>query len=240
LRWLKLKNRERILLILEYLLSHGREIKVRIEGKEYEYSSKILEIMPGSHGMDIPKSVNKRTDLVVEKLVPEEGNTLIQQNPEIDLEFFINTYLCRCHAHYIGISNFYPCYGLIVSLPVLVELQEKRIEERIMLSYPEYICALLKVGLGDQKDQLYELNVLNCSSHGLGLLVTEKNFDLLHVINPGDKIPEIILFAESSLTHLDGTVRHKTKIKDGKYTGNYLLGIESNTILKDAYELPCC
>jgi hypothetical protein len=240
LRWLKLKNRERILLILEYLLSQGREIKVRIEGEEYEYSSKILKIMQGSQGIDIPKSVNKSTELVVEKLVPEGGNTLIQQNPEIDLEFFINTYLCRCHAHYLGISSFYPCYGLIVSFPGLVELQEKRIEERVMVSYPEYISALLKVGLSDQNEQLYELNVLNCSDHGLGLLVTEKNFDLLHVINPGDKIPEIILFAESSLTHLDGTVRHKTKIKDGKYTGNYVLGIESNIILKEAYELPCC
>lgn len=237
MRWHKLKNKGKIIPIIEYLISQEREIKVRIEGEETKYFSRILKIMQGFDREDISIPLDKTPELIMEKLAPEEGNTLIQRFPVVDLEFSINNFLCRCPIHYVGISIFYPYYGLMVSFPTFVELQEKRAEERITISFPEYIYALVKVDKDNQKDQLYELNILNCSSHGLGLLITEKDFDLLHIINPGDRISEIILFAESALMHLDGTVRHKTRIKDGEYTGNYLLGIESNTEIKDVYEL---
>jgi hypothetical protein len=75
------------------------------------------------------------------------------------------------------------------------------------------------------------LNILNYSDHGLGLLVAEKDFNLLQMLNPGDRILEITIFAEPALIHMDGIVRHKTRIEDGRFRGDYILGLESNTII---------
>ena len=140
-----------------------------------------------------------------------------------------NKYLCRCHTKYICAKDTYPYYGLMMSFPEFLELEEKRKEERITLEFPEVVSAVFKLVRGLEKDQSYELNILNYSDHRLGLLVTEKDFNLLQMISPGDRIPEITIFAKPGLMHMDGIVRHKTRIEDGRYKGNYVLGLESNT-----------
>ena len=82
-----------------------------------------------------------------------------------------------------------------------------------------------------------ELHLMNHSRHGLGLLITEKDFELLRILKPGDKIPEMTIFAASILTKLDVTVKHKTKIEDGKYLGSYILGLESNITMEEWLDL---
>ena len=119
-----------------------------------------------------------------------------------------------------------------MNLPTVVELEEKRKEDRIALEFPEFLSAEFRLVKAPNKGQLCELNVLNYSSHGICLLVTEKDFNLLLILRPGHRIPEITLFSELGLTRLDGIVRHKTKIEDGKFKGDYILGLEFNTILE--------
>jgi hypothetical protein len=224
-----LQSEEKITNIINYLISRQAEITVRIEGKETEYSSRFIEILPRSNGGGVSVSHNERPELVMEKLVPAEGNSLIQQFPEANVEFLICGHLCRCPTKYVSISTTFPHYGLIMSAPVFMELEEKRKEQRVTLESPEFISAMFKLNKASETTQSYELNIFNYAGNGLGLLLTEKDFDLLERLNPGDKLPEITLYAESALTVLDGIVRHKTKIEDGTYQGSYIIGLESNT-----------
>lgn len=90
---------------------------------------------------------------------------------------------------------------------------------------------MFNLAMGREKYQSYELNILNYSDHGVGLLITEKDLNLLQMLSPGDRIPEIAIFAEPGLIHMDGTVRDKRRIEDGGFKGNYILGLESNTII---------
>ena len=90
---------------------------------------------------------------------------------------------------------------------------------------------MFNLATGREKYQSYELNILNYSDHGVGLLITEKDLNLLQMLSPGDRIPEITIFAEPGLIHMDGTVRDKRRIEDGGFKGNYILGLESNTII---------
>jgi len=227
--WHLLQNKEKITRVIKYLIHKQIEIKVRIEGEETRYSSRFVEMVPGSNRGDVSVSSDENLELVMDKLAPKRGNSLIQQFREVGVEVLTNKYLCRCHTKYICDNDTYPYYGLMMSFPEFLELEEKRKEERITLEFPEVVSAVFKLVRGPEKDQSYELNILNYSDQGLDLLVTEKDFNLLQMISPGDRIPEITIFAKPGLMHMDGIVRHKTRIEDGRYKGNYVLGLESNT-----------
>ncbi len=123
----------------------------------------------------------------------------------------------------------------MMSLQGFVKLEEKRKDERIRPEFPEFISAIFKLAKRGEKKQLYDLNVIDYSSHGLGLLITEKDFDLVQILSLEDKIPEITLFAAEALTTLDGTVRHITKIEKGKYKSNYILGLRSNIQIDEGF-----
>lgn len=229
--WHLLHDKEKITGIIRYLINEQIEIKVRIEGEETQYFSRFIEVVPGSDQGDVPASSDEMVELVMDKLVPERGNTLIQQFPEVGVEVLTDGHLCRCHTEYICTNNTYPYYGLMMSFPEFLELEERRRGERIMLESPEVVSAVFKLVKGHKRDQSYELNILNYSDHGLGLLVGEKDLRLLQVLKPGDTIPQITIFAELGLIHMDGTVRHKTRIEDGRFKGAYVLGLESNTVI---------
>ena len=123
-----------------------------------------------------------------------------------------------------------------MNLPDFAVLEEKRDEERIRPEFPELISAIFKLAKRHEMDQLFDLNVIDYSIDGLGLLITEKDFDLLQTLNPNDIIPEITFFAAEALTTLDGTVRHITRIEEGKYKDNYILGLRSNTKIEQGFE----
>jgi len=173
----------------------------------------------------------------MEKLSPERGNSLIRQFPEVDLEFSINQYLYRCDTRYVCISETQSNYGMIMNFPGFVELSnEKRKEERDVIESLGFFSALFNLVDHNKNEQLFELNILNYSGQGLGLLVTENDLNLLNLINPGDRIPGIILFAESALITLTAKVRHKKKIEIGEYKDNYILGLESNIAMGEPFE----
>jgi hypothetical protein len=226
MNWHLIQDKEKIIRIIEPVIAEEAEVRIYIEEIETEYASKFIAIMPRAANDNLSESANGGVELIVEKLVPESGNVLIQEFPEAGLEFFIDTYLCRCHATYKTIRCDYPYYGLMMNLPLLLELEEKRREERKAEEFSQLTFAFLRVEKEADRDQLYQSKVINHSGHGLGLIVKEKDVDLLRLLKPGDRMPEMLVF--SGLKKWGAFVRHKTKIEHGKYRGNYLLGIEAN------------
>ena len=97
----------------------------------------------------------------------------------------------------------------------------------------EFVSVEFRVGKGPKKNKVYDLVVKEYSKHGLGLLVTHRDFDLLSTINVGDQLQGMTFFATTAIIKGNGTIKHKTKIEEGEHKGCYILGIESPDIILD-------
>jgi len=58
------------------------------------------------------------------------------------------------------------------------------------------------------------------------MLVGKELFNWLERIGIGDRLKEVELYAPWTIVRVDGTVRHKSKMHEGEYSGYHLLGIE--------------
>lgn len=108
-----------------------------------------------------------------------------------------------------------------------MDINENRKDDRVKYGQPEFIYAELNLGKSSPVEKICDLKVIDSSKYGIGLIVTQKDFDILQVINEGDTLKDISFFAEWTMIRIDGTVRHKSRIGEGKYQGCYVLGIES-------------
>lgn len=95
----------------------------------------------------------------------------------------------------------------------------------------EFISVEFKLKNMLKEDKVYHLQVFNSSRHGLGVLVTKKDFDLLQILKSGDKFQNMLFFTKWAMVKVDGIVRHIAKIKDGDYKDSYFLGIETRDII---------
>ena len=111
-------------------------------------------------------------------------------------------------------------------------ISENRRGNRVKYGHPEFVYAELNLGKNIEMEKAYNLKILDCSKYGLGMIITQKDFDILSKINEGDTLRGISFFSERTMIKIDGTVRHKSKIDEGKYTGCYILGIESPDIIE--------
>ena len=91
---------------------------------------------------------------------------------------------------------------------------------------PKPFSAVLRVVDESRRVRIYELPVISLSGCGLGLLVTERDAHLMTLLERGERIPEIALFAESGLLVLAGVVRHKWKVEDGFHQRSHILDLE--------------
>jgi hypothetical protein len=225
--WLRLDKKQKILQIINYLIFEKTEIKILIKEEKSLFSSRFIML-----NQEDPLSKTEETpQVIIDKLFPEKGNARIQSVPHVIVRFIIKGNICQCSLKYIGISGF-PNIGFIVSFPESIQIAEKRREERVTYETPEFVSVEFKLGKSVNKDRLYELNVFDYSKHGLGLLITQKDFDLLKLLHKGEKIEDITFFASWTMIKVSGTVRHITKFEDGKYKGCYILGIESPDIVE--------
>ena len=119
-------------------------------------------------------------------------------------------------------------------IPAIITLEDGRKEARVSPDPSGFISAIFSWGKGPAKSQSYELDVLNCSKHGLALRLTEKDHHSFSSLKPGDRISGMMLFAASALTLVNGTVRHKTFIEDGPYQGDFVIGLETRLDLSPA------
>lgn len=229
--WHLLEDRQKIMRIMNQLISNKTEIKVRINGEKSPFISKLLKIDEADVLLE-NLEIGKEPQLIIEKLNPAKGNDLIQSFPDVTMEFSVNENLCRCSVQNTGVNNIAPHFGFIMSYPEALEIEEKREEERTVYERPEFVSVEFRLKKGGKRDKIYSLNVIDRSGHGFGLLITQKDFDLLRVLNPGVRLKQMKLYSESIMITMDGIVRHKTKIEEGKYKGCYIVGIESADIVK--------
>ncbi|MFC1866934.1 hypothetical protein ACFL0H_02195 [Thermodesulfobacteriota bacterium] len=224
--WQTLKDKQKIIQLIKDMIIAKKEVNIRIDGDKKEFTSRIIKITLDS----LSSSTSKRSAITIEKLQPDKGNTFIRSASEIILGFIINDKHCRCRSDYIDISSTPPYFGFFLTIPETIDIQEKRYKDRVYYETPDFVSAEFRLGKG-AGEKMYELNVIDCSIRGLGLIITKDDFDLIEKLKIGDKIEDILFFATWTMLKVNATVKHITKIGKGKYKGNYQLGIESQEII---------
>ena len=136
------------------------------------------------------------------------------------------------HHGCIGLCSVPPYLGLAMGFPESLEIERKRRKGRITYEMPECFSAEFRLGTNSKEDRLYQLNVLNRSDHGLGLIVPEMDLELLRILKKGDTLDDITILASWAMIKVSGTVSHITKIEDGKHKGCYLLGIHTHRLIR--------
>ena len=224
--WRQVKDRRKIQEIFERMVSKNMELKVLIDEENVRFMSRATRLNP-----EEISSLGSEPELIIEKLFPEIGNSLIQSSSQVTLEFSIKEHFCRGKARYVGVSNEYPDFGIMITLPQSLELaRERRRERRHTYEMPDFVSVAFSI-MG--KDKVYDLGVMDCSMHGLGILVTRKDFDLVRLVKPGDRIRDIVFYSENAMIKVDGVVRHLTKMSAGKYKNSYVMGIESPEVIEN-------
>lgn len=114
-----------------------------------------------------------------------------------------------------------------------IEIKEKRKGNRVKYEIPDFVYTEFSLRRRDPKeDKSYALKIMDWSRTGLGMVVTPKDFDLLYQVKVGDILQNMAFFAEWAMVKVNGTVRHKSVINEGKYKGCFMVGIESPEILE--------
>jgi hypothetical protein len=219
--WKTLTDREKIAAVLQVIASREIPLVVLISDEAHEFTSKVITY-------DVWGQI---PELIIQEVSPGEGNALIQADSDLVLEFPIKSLLCRIRARYLGVNREYP-HGLVLSFPESIEYMERRREERHVYETLDFVSVDFELRGKDKKTKVYSLSVLDSSLHGLGILITEKDFDLVKILKPGDELRDISLYTESSVIKVNGVIRHITKIESGKYQGTYLMGMESPEMIQ--------
>ena len=192
-------------------------------------------IMPGMSGIDVLKEIRKINPkigiIMVTAVVDEElAKNMIKLGAfdyitkPIDLNR-LETVLMVKIIDIMGNNNLKDNQGDVI------EKGENRRWERFQYKLPESVYVEFQVGETPKKGKVYDLKVMDYSRNGLGIVVTQKDSELLQVIDDGNKLKDITFCAPWTMTKINGTVRHKSKIEEGKYKDCYILGIESPDII---------
>ena len=224
--WYQIQDSEDIAGIIKELISERADLNVRIRCVGLACSSRLLAILPALEPQRMPGRSFGRLRLLIEDLTPKQGDDLIRDFPEVDIRFGIQDYGGRFCTNYQGISRHYPHYGLILDFPATMALLEESGVDGFTHDALKPFLALLRIAAGSRQAQVCEFPVISWSDSGLSLLVTEKDADLMTLLGPGERIPEITLFAESGFLVVEGVVRHTWKVADGLHQRNHILDLE--------------
>ena len=112
-------------------------------------------------------------------------------------------------------------------------METKRGNERYTYFNPDFVYVKFRVDKAPERNRERVLNVVDSSKSGLAFLITQKDADLLRILSKGDRIRDMRFFGVGAKIKGDGTVRHMTKIMNGKYRGSYLLGVEAPDVEGD-------
>jgi c-di-GMP-binding flagellar brake protein YcgR len=219
--------------LIDFLISRKREITVQIEGNRSLYTSRIMSANYG----DLLSGMKEESKLIIEMLFPDTGNNLLKLSPRVQIQFLLGDKSCQFDSRYLGNSTEYPHMGQIVSFPESVKLADRRSYERDCGKIPVFLYAILALHKGAKSSATYELEIINRSAYGIGMLVTKKDFHLLETLKEGDELQDLELYAPTAVVKVSGSVRHKTKLEETKYQGSYVLGIKLNETLED-FNLP--
>jgi hypothetical protein len=212
-------EKEKIVTIVNYMISEGLDVTLQIQGNYEIFSTRVIAIEEGFEGSSI----------IVEKLRPEEGNSFITSSTEAILSFDLKGRKASFVAPYEGMYKESPNYGLLFGFPTDIQLEEIRKEQRLGNGMTKILS--VEFSLEDEFKK-YQLGVVNLGSAGLGLIVEKKDFDIFEKIKVGDKIKDMTLFLPMATMNTDAIIKHMTLIKDGQFRGCYLIGIESELIME--------
>jgi len=225
-----ISDRERIRETIDFLISHQREITVHAESHEISFTSKIIKV----HGGSLFADHGETPRLVMADPNHENGDSLFSPCCALVAKFSLRDTPCRFTSQYLGPWNdIVPVPALVVTFPDLLELQDRRQRDRRGDEIPDFQTVLLQSEKISRQDRTYMLDIFDCSAAGVGILVREKDFDLLEVLEAGDKIQDIMLFADHTLVRVGGTVRHKTQVPQGQEQNVYVVGVEFDETLCD-------
>ena len=213
-----IKEKKSILDIIHYLISEKVKIEVDLKESDEQFITTFLKIHK-DRGLGC---------LIIEKLYPEVGNSLIQSFPDVVFSFTIRGRKGVFQAIYQGINTEYPEFGLIVDFPQSIQIEDRRKERRVENNFRRFLSAELILE-GERVTR--QLQVINLGSHGIGLIVGRKNLDLLDKVNVGDVIKNLTFFLAVATLTIDGEVIHKTPIDHGRLKGSYILGIKSDFLV---------
>jgi hypothetical protein len=223
--WTQVKDMRKIQEIFDRMASKNMELKVVIDEEEARFKSRAIRLNP-----EEISSLGSEPELIIEMLFPETGNSLIQSSSQVTLEFLIKEHFCRGKARYVGVSNEHPYFGIIITIPQSLELaREGRRERRPIYEMPDFVSVEFSI-LG--RDKVYDLGVTDCSMHGLNILISQKDFDLVRLVKAGDRIEDMVLYSENAIIKVDGVVRNLTKMSTGKHKDSYMMKIESPEVIE--------
>jgi hypothetical protein len=226
--WHIIKNEAKISAIVRHLTSRQRKIKIFLDGEKGAFRSKIRRVDR------IVSDKGEKAQIVIEGFDPKEGNDLIRSASVVRMEFIIKKRFCRCKMAYLGPVHDGGDFLFQLGFPDSVKVHEERLEDRVELEMLEPVSVRITVGKESKARKAYDLPVVNCSRHGLGLLVTQKESALLEELNVGDRIRGMVLYAPWAVTRMDGKVVHKTELQDGDQRGCVILGVKSRDLIANS------
>jgi hypothetical protein len=109
-------------------------------------------------------------------------------------------------------------------------MKKERGKDRSTFERPDIAYVKFRIEKGPEEKRWRVLNAIDSSKTGLGMLITEMDSDLLEILKEGDKIRDMSFFGMRAKIKEDGTVKHITKVKKGKFKKAYILGIEAHDI----------
>jgi len=219
------KNGERIKQALDLLVLNRRPIIVKMEGEETLFDSVIVK---ADHGEPVSKAGTPGR-VIIQWLSPPKGNNLIQSAKTVQLRFLLGKYNLAFTSHYVTKCLETPYLGHIISYPESLVIADRRRHdrhERDSKRAPLFAKAKIRMRAGLSQEDVYDLGVFDVSENGVGILVGKELFNWLELIGIGDRLKGMELSAPWTIVRVDGTVRHKSKMRRGKYSGCHLLGIE--------------
>jgi len=219
------KNGERIKQAIDFLAVNRRRISIKIEGEQTLFDSMIVK---ADHGDPVSKAGTPGR-LFVQWLSPPKGNNLIQSAGKVQVRFSLGKHNLAFTAYYVTKSLDSPYLGHIITLPEALVIADRRRHERHKgesKTAPLFAKAKVSTGVSGSQEKAYDLRVFDVSENGVGILVGQELFDWLSRIGIGDRLKGVELSAPWTIVRVDGTVRHKSEMRRGKYANYRLLGIE--------------
>jgi hypothetical protein len=219
------KSTARIRQAIDLLAVNRRPITVKIEGERIFFDSMIVKV-DHCHA-DLKAGAAGR--VFIQWLSPTEGNDLIQSENPVQVRFSFGKYKFGFTSYYITRSLEYPYLGHIITYPESLIIVDRRKHDRHEVESkpaPPFARARISMRVGRTQKRHYDFRVFDVSENGVGILVGNDLFNWLERIGIGDRLKGIELSAQWTIVRVDGTVRHKSKLRDSKYAAYHLLGVE--------------
>jgi hypothetical protein len=219
------KSKARIRQAIDLLTVNRRPITVKIEGEHTFFDSMIVKV---DHGHPVLKA-GTAGRVFIQWLSPPKGNDLIQSVNPVQVRFSFGKYKFAFTSYYVTKSLEYPYLGHIITYPESLVIAERRKHDRHEVDSkpaPLFAKATISMRVGRNQDKVHDFGVFDVSENGVGILVGKDLSNWLERIGIGDRLKGVELSAPWTIVRVDGTVRHKSKIRRGKYTDYHLLGIE--------------